>query len=78
MLTIKEVAERLKMSLSEAYKLCSENELPHYKIGKRMKRVSEEQLAQFLAEREVKRERGTNEPRELQRHPRPRVVLKHL
>ena len=78
MLTIKDVAERLKMSLSEAYKLCSENELPHYKIGKRMKRVSEEQLAQFLAEREVKRERGTNEPRELQRPPRPRVILKHL
>lgn len=78
MLTIKEVAERLKMSLSEAYELCSTRELPHYKIGKRMKRVSEEQLAQFLAEREVKRERGTDEPRKLQQRPRPRVVLKHL
>lgn len=45
--TIKEVAAKLKISLSMAYALISRGELACYRIGT-CKRVSEEQLKEYL------------------------------
>ena len=47
MLTIKELAERLKISLSLAYRLVASGEIPCYQIAS-CKRVSEEDLLEFL------------------------------
>lgn len=47
LLTIKEVAARLKISVSLAYRLVASGELPSYAIGA-CKRVGEEDLGAFL------------------------------
>ena len=51
MLTVKQVAERLGVSSSQVYALCSSGKLAHYRfgVGKGALRISEEQLAAFLA-----------------------------
>lgn len=48
MLTAKQVAEKLQISLSQIYKLVSSGELQCYRIGKAI-RISEEQLAGYLS-----------------------------
>jgi excisionase family DNA binding protein len=53
MLTIKQVAERLSVSLSLAYRLVRTGEIESYRIGNNCRRVSEEQLRHYLQCREV-------------------------
>ncbi|MEO9593498.1 helix-turn-helix domain-containing protein [Rhodopirellula bahusiensis] len=48
LLTIKEVAKKLKISLSMTYALIGRGEIPCYEIGS-CKRVSEDDLTTFLA-----------------------------
>jgi excisionase family DNA binding protein len=50
-LTVKQVAERLGVSISFVYAECSAGRLKHRRLGanKRMIRVTEEQLADYLA-----------------------------
>jgi excisionase family DNA binding protein len=50
LLTIREVAERLNISLSMAYRLVATGEISSYQIGS-CRRVSEEDLDAFLEER---------------------------
>ncbi|QDV42542.1 Helix-turn-helix domain protein [Stieleria neptunia] len=50
LLSIKEVANRLKISVSMTYSLVARGELPSYQIGS-CRRVSEDDLMQFLEER---------------------------
>jgi|JI6StandDraft_1071083.scaffolds.fasta_scaffold682750_1 excisionase family DNA binding protein len=47
MLTVKQVAERLSISLSLAYRMIRTGEIPSYRIAN-CRRVSEEQLKQYL------------------------------
>jgi len=47
LLSIKEVAKRLKISVSKTYALVARGELPSYQIGT-CRRVSEEDLKKFL------------------------------
>ncbi len=49
LLTIKNVAERLQISLSMAYALVQRGELPSYQIGS-CRRVSEQDLNDFLGQ----------------------------
>jgi excisionase family DNA binding protein len=72
MLKIKQLAERLGLSLSKCYELVASGEIAHHRIGGSI-RVSEEQLA-FYLER-TKRER---EPIPRRRGTRPRTPLKHI
>ncbi len=50
MLTVADVACRLKCSLALVYALCSEGKLPHHRLGlgRGTIRISEEQFAEFL------------------------------
>lgn len=73
MLKVKSVADRLSLSLSAVYGLIEKGELPHYRIRGAI-RVSEEQLKDFLADKEVKQERR-DQPRE---HKPPRPQLRHV
>lgn len=73
MLRVKTVAERLCLSRNAVYSLIDKGEMPHYRIGGAI-RVAEEQLKDFLASREVKREQG-DRPRE---HKPPRTTLRHI
>jgi excisionase family DNA binding protein len=47
LLTPKDVAEVLRLSMQTVYELLKTGQLPHYKVG-RSYRVSEEQLADYL------------------------------
>ena len=47
LLTIKDVSQRLQISLSMAYTLVQRGELPSYQIGS-CRRVSEDDLDEFL------------------------------
>ena len=64
MLTAKETATSLKISLSMVYRLISTGELPSYAIGGCL-RVSENDLTQFL---ESKRQEPTKMPESNKRH----------
>ena len=64
MLTAKETATSLKISLSMVYRLISTGELPSYAIGGCL-RVSENDLTQFL---ESKRQEPTKMPKSNKRH----------
>ncbi len=72
MLTVKQVAERLRLSVSQVYALCGAGKLPHHRFGsgRGAIRVSEEQLAGYLRSSEV----GPAPPRA----PRRPVRLRHL
>ena len=48
MLTVRETAKRLTISLSSAYDLIHSGELPHYRIGGAI-RISEADFQDFLA-----------------------------
>lgn len=52
MLTIKEVAERLKISLSLTYRLVASGEIPCYMIAS-CKRVDEQELLEYLCAQEM-------------------------
>ena len=64
MLTAKETASNLKISLSMVYRLISTGELPSYAIGGCL-RVSETDLMQFL---DTKRKEPTKLPESNNRH----------
>ena len=51
LLTPEQVAERLQVTLRTVQRWIAEGELPSYKLGK-TRRISEEQLAEFLQYRE--------------------------
>jgi len=48
MLTVDEVARRLRLSISKVYEMLEAGEIPHYKFG-RSKRVSEQDLDAYLS-----------------------------
>ncbi len=48
LLTIKEVASRLKISISLAYGLVARGDLPSYRIGRSCRRVAEDDLLKYL------------------------------
>jgi excisionase family DNA binding protein len=80
MMTVKEIAKQLKCSESFVYNLLASGELKHYCLGKGQggKRVSEEQLQEYLKGRE----KG-GAPQQHAEPPAPRVKtaspgLKHL
>jgi excisionase family DNA binding protein len=50
LLTVQQVIERLHLSRSSVYELISSGEIPSLKIG-RARRVSEDDLDRFIAER---------------------------
>ena len=52
MLTPKQLADRLSLSLSMVYRLLTSGELERYRFGSAY-RVSEEQLTQFLQKQKV-------------------------
>lgn len=60
LMTVAEVAKRLQCSESFVYQLLSSGELKHYGLGQGQggKRISEEQLEEYLASRE----RGGSDP----------------
>ena len=64
MLTAKETASSLKISLSMLYRLISSGELPSYAIGGCL-RVSETDLLQFL---DSKRQEPAKRPQSIKRH----------
>ena len=72
MLNVKDVADRLSLSASKVYRLIEDREIAHHRIGGAI-RVSEEQIAEYLAE--TKRERKAVAPSSVR--PR-RLKLKHL
>jgi len=53
LLTPEQVAERLQVTLRTVQRWIAEGELPSYKLGK-TRRISEEQLEEFLRYREEK------------------------
>jgi excisionase family DNA binding protein len=71
-LTVKEVAGRLRLSVSQVYALCGAGKLPHHRFGngRGAIRVSEEQLGAYIRGSEV----GPEPPKA----PRRPVRLKHL
>jgi excisionase family DNA binding protein len=69
-LTVKEVAAKLRLSLSKTYALLDSGMLGYYQLDG-SKRVSEDQLQRFL-EASEKRERGHISP-DRRQQPRPRL-----
>ncbi len=72
MLNVKDVAERLSLSPSKVYRLIEDREIAHHRIGGAI-RVTEEQIAEYLAE--TKRERQTVATSGVRSRP---LKLKHL
>jgi excisionase family DNA binding protein len=71
MLTVREMATRLSLSVTKAYELLRSGSLPHYRIGGAI-RISEADFAAFLTS-------CRQEPDEAEAHPRqPRLKLKHI
>ena len=64
LLTVKETAERLKLSLSMVYRLIAAGDLPSYAIGGCI-RVNETDLLQFL---NANRKKNTKLPVNKRRH----------
>lgn len=63
LLKVKDVAERLKVSLATVYLLCSQGQLPHVRVGARGKgtiRVKEDDLAAFIETSQAQAHRLTN------------------
>lgn len=69
MLTVKQVATRLTLSLSKTYQLLDSGQLEHHRMGTAI-RISEEQLDAYL-EKTI-----WGRTAQVVRHPHPR--LKHL
>ena len=66
MLTVKEVAERLSISRSLAYRMIQTGEIPSYRIGT-CRRINEEELMAYLEQARLEK------PQEL-----PRAKGKHF
>lgn len=74
----KQVCKRLGLSYSKVREEMDNGELSFYLLGKAARRVSEDQLKEYLAKREMtcgKRERA---PTTVQRKAGARPVLKHI
>ncbi len=71
MLTVRETAARLSLSVTKTYELLREGGLPHYRIGGAI-RIAESDLTAFLA---TCRREGDEE---IRRPLRPRLSLKHI
>jgi excisionase family DNA binding protein len=74
LLTVKQAAERLSVSRTLVYALCTRGEIRHerYGLGRGVLRISEEALEEFRRGREVAT--GATDP-----SPRPRrVKLRHI
>ncbi len=56
LLTVREVAQRLRVCTATVYKLCAAGELVHVRISNAI-RVSPRELAEFLARRRSKRQK---------------------
>jgi excisionase family DNA binding protein len=72
LLRVRDIADRLCLSMSKVYDLVETRQIGHYKIGGAI-RISEEQLTEFLDQ--TRQERGASE-RSTRRLPHPR--LRHL
>lgn len=48
LLTVSEVANKLRVSKQQVCNLCRDGRLQHYRVGKRAIRVSENELKRFL------------------------------
>lgn len=72
LLTVREVAERLRVSLACVYMLVARRDLPHMRIGtgRGTIRIPEEEVLNYVAQRI----RGAEKPPS----PAPRPKLKHL
>ncbi len=75
MLRPRDIAERLKISLSKAYDLLSRNEIQHFKIGGSV-RCTEEQLAEYLESCRHGRRPGPVDAR--LKPTKPQGTFKHL
>ena len=75
MMTVREVAEKLSLSISQVYSLLASGKLPHHRfgVGRGAIRVTEEQLAAFV-EASIFKPRGAELPalRHIQLHDAPR------
>lgn len=71
LLTPEQVAERLQVTLRTVQRWIAEGELPSYKLGK-TRRISEEQLEEFLRYREKKAkwQDGGGKTDEMERDPK--------
>ena len=58
MLTVKDVAQRLNVSLGAVYKAIQNGSLEHHRFGSSI-RITEKQLAEYLGETRVEMERDT-------------------
>lgn len=64
LLTIKEVASRLRISVSLAYRLVAQGEIPCYEIAS-CKRVAEQDLNKYLEHRKIE---AVTPPTNVRRH----------
>jgi excisionase family DNA binding protein len=73
MLTVKQAAERLRVSVATVYQLCATRRLAHVRLGlgRGTIRIREDDLTAFLAGAAVRTPESARPP------PRPRT-LKHL
>lgn len=71
MLTVRQTAARLSLSLTKTYELLRGGKLPHYRIGGAI-RIAEADLDSFLSSCRREQEEVTPSP------PRPRLKLKHI
>lgn len=73
LLSVKQAAERLSVSVASVYAMCAAKEIGHHR-GKRIGiKISEDQIAEYL--NTTRQERGATE-RQTRRHPRPSSRLK--
>lgn len=61
LLTVKEVAQRLAISISKVYELCAHGNLPHNRIGGAV-RIGENDLAEFIRQTRVQDSPSTPAP----------------
>ena len=59
--TIREVAEKLKISVSSVYRYVESGRFPHIKLGTNI-RFSRDHISAFLAENSIKNEKDTAYP----------------
>lgn len=61
LLTAKDVAEVLRLSISKVYELCSSGKIPHLRVGGSI-RFSRDALSGFINESVVDQSEGTKTP----------------
>jgi excisionase family DNA binding protein len=75
MFTVKQLAQRLEISQTKAYRIVETGEIGHHKFGAAV-RITEAQLAAYLKKTEREPEDPTHRRRERLRYPD--LVRKHL